>query len=75
MFGIEKEELLKNLEKLRAERCCYMGITCDCKFGMDKNKSEEQTGCPELRQATALIKAMDKKEWNSLKKKACIAIF
>jgi len=34
MFGIEKKELLKNLENLRKLVCCYAGPTCDCKYGI-----------------------------------------
>ena len=71
MFGVPKHELLKHLENLRLRLCCYSPQpTCDCKYGIpwDKDKPMvilnqwqdfsrvgEHTGCPELRQAIALI--------------------
>lgn len=33
MFGINKSDLIQNLEKLRKSLCCYSGVKmCDCKF-------------------------------------------
>lgn len=54
MFGLDDDELLANLERLRRRLCCYMGDSCDCKFGATPVTSE-QTGCPEIRQAMAII--------------------
>jgi hypothetical protein len=55
MFGLPDDELLANLERLRRRLCCYMGETCDCKFGTTAVTSE-QTGCPEIRQAMEIIR-------------------
>lgn len=53
MFGLSDDELIGNLEALRVRLCCYMGSSCDCKFGA--TGKGEQTGCPEIRQAIAII--------------------
>ena len=79
MFGIEKELLLKNLEKLRKNHCCYMGDVCDCKY-LIENKNDfdkgtgEITGCPELRMAINMLSTLSEKEFTELAKKAKIRI-
>jgi hypothetical protein len=63
MFGVEKRRLVEGLEEVRRALCCYApGSTtvCDCKFGAEHvgDKAREQSGCPELRQATHILKAI-----------------
>lgn len=54
MFGQPDDELIANLERLRSNLCAYFpGDRCDCKFGA--SRKGEQTGCPEIRQAIAII--------------------
>lgn len=56
MFGLTDEELVENLERMRQAVCGYWpGDRCDCKFGADRAANSEATGCPELRQAIAII--------------------
>ena len=63
MFGINKEDLLRNLEKVRLQRCAYSGDRCDCKYGQEDQEpnrmSETFSGCPEIRQTIEMIKTMD----------------
>lgn len=68
MFGITREELIRNLEKIRAQRCAYSVPEdatwhCDCKFGQQDQGpsilSETFSGCPEIMQAIEIFKAMD----------------
>ncbi len=68
MFGISKEDLLRNLEKIREQRCAYGTIKessqhCDCKYGHrdqePRQMSESFSGCPEINMAIKLIGAMD----------------
>ena len=56
MFGRPDEELLASLHDLRMRLCGYGAAwdeRCDCKFGASGRG--EQTGCPEIRQAIAII--------------------
>ena len=53
MFIVPIEELIANLEALRAKVCTYSGPTCDCKFGVN---DREGTGCPELRQVLEMLR-------------------
>jgi len=73
MFGVEQSELLEGLENLRSSICGYAGSTCDCKYGIEKrdplkpNKYwGEDTGCPEVRQAMEMLKALNEEEFNEL---------
>ncbi len=66
MFGIQKDQLVINLEKLHSQRCAYQSGpegSCDCKFGgkdqEPRNLSETFPGCPELRQVTRILESMD----------------
>lgn len=58
MFGIEDDRLIEGLEALRDRLCCYMGDTCDCKYGInaETRSGSEQTGCPEIRLAITYLK-------------------
>ena len=55
MFGQPDDVLLANLDALRRRLCQYGpdAKRCDCKFGA--SGKGEQSGCPELRQAIAII--------------------
>ena len=75
MFGINQSELLDGLSNLQERICGYCGPTCDCKYGIEKIKNpiekmqyntSEQTGCPEVRQAMAMIQALTNDEFNDL---------
>ncbi len=80
MFGIGKERLEEGLGNIQHNLCAYMGETCDCKYGIDRVDKKfgpttrqmfsEQTGCPELRQALALIQAMTPEQFQELCVKA-----
>jgi len=85
MFGIEKKELEENLENLRKNICCYMGPTCDCKYGVeDRAKKDEilcasfvpyggeHTGCPELRMVLRLLSVISEEDFNDYCAKARI---
>jgi hypothetical protein len=81
MFYKERETTMNTLEALRGDLCCYMGPICDCKYGykaadklgsfhpgwsMDRG---EQTGCPELRTAIALLNLMTDEEYETIMKR------
>lgn len=54
------DDVIEELERVRRGLCCYMGPTCDCKYGFpsDRAAGTEQTGCPELRDAIALLRRL-----------------
>lgn len=63
IFGLEDDELIANLERLRQKLCCYWtpneDDTCDCKYTSlngEPHLTSETTGCCEIRQAIYLIK-------------------
>lgn len=72
MFGIGKEELLTNLENLRKSLCCYEGDFCDCKYGIYQPSTfgSELNGCPEIRQAMAIINSLTNEEFDDICKRA-----
>lgn len=81
MFGIEKEILVKSLEKVRRRLCCYHPNApfCDCKYiGEDATYPDptggENTGCCEVRMAINLIHVMTDEEFNELCKRAKVMI-
>jgi hypothetical protein len=76
MFGVNKEDLLKGIEVVRRQRCCYSQPDfCDCKYRPANPPDHgENTGCPELRMAYKLISAMTPDEFNTLCVKAGILI-
>ena len=55
-FTVPQDELVANLLQMKKRICCYMGPTCDCKFG--GTGIGEQTGCPEVSVAAKIIGAM-----------------
>src|SRR6266566_4457525 len=74
MFGIKKDQLVKNLVKLSVSLCAYCGSNrCDCKYMRDDSHSEV-TGCPEAQMAANLINAMGVQEFFALAKRAGISI-
>lgn len=79
MFGITQKHLLKNLEKLRKQRCAYFGKRCDCKYLKDEedadfNYTGEYNGCPELRMVIEMLAVLSEEEFNKLATKADIKI-
>ncbi len=80
MFGIKKEELIKNLTRLSVKLCAYCGSTpCDCKYMNDETQhiasgSESGSGCPETHMAAELLSTMTTQEFFALAKRANIAI-
>jgi hypothetical protein len=86
MFGVSKKELLEGIANLRKRICLYDCPTCDCKYGhqwpedhVEQLKQRfkvyadsEQTGCPELRQAYALLNALTEEEFDNLCRKTYI---
>ena len=75
-FGIQKYELLNNLENIRESFYVYMGDFCDCKYGYIKSPrfSNEATGCPEIRQAMSMIYVLTDEEFVDICKRARIMI-
>lgn len=79
MFGINKWDLVINLEKIRLQRCAYSGVNfCDCKYGKENEEpslmSESFSGCPEIGQAKRIFEVMTAKEFERLCKRAGISI-
>ena len=81
MFGINRKELIQNLEIIRQNLCCYATPEiCDCKyFPEGKGKFNEimlteHTGCPEIRQVIALLNNMKDEEFHKLAMKSSIMI-
>lgn len=77
MSGLDRDRLADNLAKIKEAYCAYgapPGGLCDCKFmpedGRVKFQSECYCGCPEITQALALIRAMSKRDFARLAKKA-----
>jgi hypothetical protein len=71
MFGIGKERLLKSLEEIRKQLCCYNMQPCDCKYidnekEFNKMTGGEDTGCCEITEAIRLIKNLTDEEFNNL---------
>lgn len=67
---LNREELLRSLEKVRSRLCCYVGSEnfCDCKFG--PQFKGEHTGCPEVRIAMRILKLIPKEQFDGLLEKA-----
>lgn len=82
MFGIEKQRLIENLERIRNVKCCaYINSEhfCDCKYGKSGDEvglfgDENFNGCPELRMVIKLLKVMDYETFNNLCNSADIII-
>lgn len=74
MFFESREEVMERLEALRDSLCCCMPSSrCDCKYGFEwagyepaKPKRSEQTCCPELRCAIAVLNRMTDEEYKAL---------
>lgn len=82
MFGVGQEVLLEGLRAKHAKTCAYTPAdatraarSCDCKFGITRQSlnSGEANGCPELRQAIAMVAAMTPTEFSMLAERAGIA--
>ncbi len=71
MFGIEKERLIENLEKIRSNVCAYANSKdniCDCKFGSKEAMSnkplhEDFSGCAELRQVIKILQNLSENDF------------
>jgi hypothetical protein len=80
MNSIPKEELVRALQNLQANRCGYRRPFCDCKFGSARLKENligkpmfdggEVNGCPELRLVALVVEYMTDREWNMVLKRA-----
>jgi hypothetical protein len=67
-----RAELIQAMELTRRFRvCAYMGETCDCKYGIkgDEKPGDEQTGCPEMRDVIALLRAMNDAEFAEIEER------
>jgi hypothetical protein len=90
MFGINRKELIKNLEIIRKHLCCYtvpelcIPEWCDCKYGpeLDPNNKlglnnvalTERTGCPELRHVISILENMTDEDFKCLSNKGNVII-
>ena len=79
MFGIKKTDLVRNLEKIRLQRCAYSPASfCDCKYGhKDGNPSimsETFSGCPEIGMSKRLFEVMTDSEFKRICKRAGISL-
>ena len=77
MFGIPKDDLVRNLEKIRLQRCAYSSSNfCDCKYGNPLDEpsimSETFSGCPEIGMAKRMFECMTEKEFARICKRAGI---
>lgn len=72
MFGIEQNELVENLNKLKDNHCGYSGDRCDCKYGA--SMKGEQNGCLEISMASLIIDGLSERQFKKLCKKAGIAV-
>ncbi len=75
--ALEKDNLLAAIKVARKRACCYMGDTCDCKYGASDpdnydplTYSGEQTGCPELREVIWLLHCMTEDQYADIVKTA-----
>lgn len=64
----DKDTVAKVLEKMRKKLCMYRSQSrCDCKYTKETNRTTgEETGCPELRCAIALLEAMTDAEYEKI---------
>jgi hypothetical protein len=72
MFGIPRDRLLANLEKLRKNLCCYDRQPCDCKYMNDQTviqqggvSSGEDTGCCELTMVIELLSNLSEEAYEA----------
>lgn len=65
MFTTTRPKLLRGLLRLRRNICGYTGPPCDCKYGY-KDGTREQTGCPEIANAAALIARLRPSEYEEI---------
>jgi hypothetical protein len=74
VFGVGKTRLLAGLDRVRVRLCEYGGsLSCDCKYGAAGGGSE-QSGCPEVSVAEALIAVMTPEEFASLCSRARVNV-
>jgi hypothetical protein len=75
IFIGSRVESIRAIEKAGEISCRYSGAAwphfCDCKYGgprerLGKLGNSEQTGCPELMSAHAILSAMTDAEWVAL---------
>jgi len=71
MFIRGRKYLLQVITRMQRQRCVYDMMLlaeppkfCDCKYGYDE--SGEQTGCPELRCVSELLKLITDEEYTKI---------
>lgn len=81
-FATTRAKLEAGLERVGRDLCSYVSAggteraTCDCKYGIGltpakgENAGSEQTGCPEVHMALAMIKAMTDEEYAAILERA-----
>ena len=74
MFHLSKDNLIKNLLKIRNKLCAYGGRgICDCKYIGDDNDmrwmSETGPGCPEILNAIDILNGLSEKEYSKISRK------
>jgi hypothetical protein len=82
-FATSRAKLEAGLERVGRDLCAYVytgfagRATCDCKYGIGavqakfgRAASTEMTGCPEVHQALAMVRAMTNREYDSLVRRA-----
>ena len=79
MFGIDKADLVRNLEKIRLQRCAYSSANfCDCKYGHKDQEpntmSETFSGCPEIGMTKRMFEVMTDSEFKRICKRAGIIV-
>lgn len=78
MYGIGKNQLVRNLCKIAAHSCAYSKQPCDCKFMTDGGDvtpmSEAGSGCPELTVAAMIISQLSEAQFAELAEAAGIII-
>lgn len=74
---MDRLTILDAIKAARRRACCYMGDTCDCKYGaVEKDHMSpfqypgEQTGCPELRDVIWILECMNDEQYADLYKQA-----
>lgn len=78
MFFTSRQQMMIGLEAVRKQHCGYVNMvtgeaaaTCDCKYGLNEtSRHSEVTGCPEIRQALALLSVLREEEYVILLRRA-----
>lgn len=64
-----REKVIRSLKNLAGRTCGYalkgsLPSVCDCKFGVEKLRKSEHSGCPELRLMIMMLEEMTDKEYH-----------